>query len=291
MPTAVCDGIATRYEVAGSGPPLLMFSPGGFNGALENWTSFGIYQRLNLLEHLTPSFTCITFDKRESGRSGGRIEPIGWGDYAAQGAGLLDELGIRRAHLMGGCVGCSIAVALAVRQPERVSSLVLYSPAGGPRYRRLQQARFAEHLAFVEEQGLAEVVGLASGGDATFARDPRVGPWVSVIRTDPAFAEAYARFDAGRYRELVVDTATTLFDRDTVPGAEAVQLMELQVASLVVPGQDANHAPSAARYLEECLTGSEYWDVPVADQTEATAPARVLEFLQSSDSPRSSAAI
>ena len=34
MPTAIVDGIATRYEVAGSGPPLLMFSPGGFNSAL-----------------------------------------------------------------------------------------------------------------------------------------------------------------------------------------------------------------------------------------------------------------
>ena len=29
MPTAICDGIPTRYELLGSGPPLLMFSPGG----------------------------------------------------------------------------------------------------------------------------------------------------------------------------------------------------------------------------------------------------------------------
>ena len=291
MPTAVVDGIRTRYEVVGSGPPLLMFSPGGFNGALENWTTFGIYRRLNLLEHLAERFRCITFDKRESGRSGGRLERIGWNDYAGQGAGLLDQLGIEQAHLMGGCLGCSVALALAVAQPERVAGLVLYSPAGGPRYRLLQQARFAEHLAFVAEHGLEEVVALATGGDDTFAEDPRVGPWVSVIRTDREFADAYARFDVGRYRETVVDMATALFDRDTVPGAQAEQLMALRIPALVVPGQDANHAPSAARYLEECLAGSEYWDVPVADQTEDTAPARVLEFLQSSDSPRSSAAI
>ncbi len=52
MATAVCDGIETRYEVSGDGPPLLLFSPGGFDAKVENWTDFGIYRRLNLLEHL-----------------------------------------------------------------------------------------------------------------------------------------------------------------------------------------------------------------------------------------------
>src|SRR6266511_5435947 len=139
MATAVCDGITTRYEVFGSGPPLLLLSPGGFNATIENWTSFGIYQRLHLLEHLRGRYTCIAFDKRESGQSGGRVERITWADYAAQGLGLLDELGIERAHLLGGCIGCSIAATLAVADPERVSSMVLYSPAGGPRYRRSEE--------------------------------------------------------------------------------------------------------------------------------------------------------
>ena len=33
---AAVDGIATRYEVTGDGPPLLMFSPGGFDSTLES---------------------------------------------------------------------------------------------------------------------------------------------------------------------------------------------------------------------------------------------------------------
>lgn len=290
MPTAVVDGISTRYELSGSGPPLLMFSPGGFNGALENWVSFGVYSRLNLLEHLGRRYTCITFDKRESGRSGGRVEPVTWSDYAAQGSGLLDHLGIERAHVLGGCIGCSIVAALGVAQPERLASMVLYSPAGGPRYRITQHRRFAEHAAYVEEHGLARVVALAVGGDATFSQDPRVGPWASVIRTDRAFAEDYARLDVVRYLSIVREMCATLFDRDTVPGPEPEELMQLAIPALVVPGQDASHATSAARYLEECLA-AEYWDVPVVAQTEETAPGRVLEFLQSSDSPRSSAAI
>jgi pimeloyl-ACP methyl ester carboxylesterase len=182
-------------------------------------------------------------------------------------------------HLMGGCIGCSIVAAFAVAHPARTSSMVLYSPAGGPRYRITQHARFAEHLQYVEEHGLPQVVALATSGDKSFSQDPRVGPWVSVIRTDRAFAQAYAQWDVERYRGLVSEMAWTLFDRDTVPGAEPEDLLQLEIPALVVPGQDASHATSAARYLEECLPQAEYWDVPVSEQTEETAPARVIQFL------------
>ncbi|MCW3840592.1 alpha/beta hydrolase [Micromonospora yasonensis] len=279
MPTAIIDGIATHYEVAGSGPPLLMFSPGGFNATLGNWRTQGVYRRLNLLDHLTRSYTCITFDRRESGLSGGRVERIGWGDYAAQGKGLLDQLGIERAHLMGGCVGCSIVTTFAVAHPDTVAGMVLYSPAGGVRYRMTQHARLGQHLAYVAEHGLAGVVALAGAGDAPFTKDPRVGPWATVIRRDPAFAHAYAQGDPDRYGVLVTGMARLLFDRDTVPGPEPEDLLRLDIPALVVPGQDASHATSAARYLEECLPRATYWDVPVSEQTEESAPARVLEFL------------
>jgi pimeloyl-ACP methyl ester carboxylesterase len=279
VPTAVADGISTRYEVAGSGPPLLMFSPGGFDSTLESWRTVGIYRRLALLERLSENYTCITFDRRESGHSGGRVERLTWSHYVAQAIGLLDHLGIERAHLMGGCVGCSTAAAMAVAHPERVRSMVLFSPAGGVKYRMKQHARFAQHLAHVEAHGLAGVVALAGETERGFAADPRVGPWNSVVRTDPAFAAAYARLDPARYALVVNGTARLMFDRDTVPGAEPEDLLRLDVPALIVPGQDESHAPSAARYLQECLPRAAYWDVPVAEQTEETAPARVLDFL------------
>jgi pimeloyl-ACP methyl ester carboxylesterase len=280
VPTANLAGIATRYEVVGSGPPLLMFSPGGFNAVLENWQSFGIYRRLELLEHLRRRYSCITFDRRESGGSGGRVERVSWGHYVAQANGLLDHLNLDRVHLIGGCVGCSSAVALAVSDPERVASMVLYSPAGGPKYRIKQLARFDQHLAFVEEHGLKQVVSLATSAEKTFSEDPRMGPWASVIRGDRAFAEAYRRRDAERYTVVVSAMARRLFDRDTVPGAEPEDLLQLDIPALVVPGHDASHATSAARYLEECLPQAEYWDVPVSEQTEETAPAKVIQFLE-----------
>jgi hypothetical protein len=101
-----------------------------------------------------------------------------------------------------------------------------------------------------------------------------------VIRTDPDFAAHYAQLDAREYRRIVDGTAAALFDRDTVPGAEPEALMALELPALVVPGHDASHATSAARYLEECLEGSAYWDIPPEAQTADNAPARLLEFLQ-----------
>lgn len=279
MATTLIDGLTTRYEVTGSGPALLMFSPGGFDSSLESWRSVGIYRRLNLLDHLPQRYTCITFDRRESGQSGGRVERVSWAHYVAQARGLLDHLGIERAHLMGGCVGCSTVAAFAVAHPERVSSMVLYSPAGGVKYRLKQHARFTQHLGFVEERGLAEVVALARSHDKGFSQDARVGPWVTAIRSDAGFAEAYARTDLERYRVVVAGLARLMFDRDSVPGPEPEDLLTLDVPALVVPGHDESHAPSAARFLQECLPRAEYWDVPVAEQTEQTAPTRILAFL------------
>ena len=281
MPTAVIDGITTHYETRGSGPPILMLSPGGFNATAANWSSLGIYRDLRLVDHLAPDFTCITFDRRESGASGGRVERVSWNDYAAQGIGLLDHLGVREAHLLGGCAGCSTAAALAVTAPSRVLSLALFWPAGGVKYRLKQQARFAEHLAFAAGHGLAEVVTLANGSGDSFTADPRLGPWVTVIRDDSAFADRYASQDPDRYQAVVSGMARLLFDRDTVPGAEPEDLLRLDVPSLVIPGQDDSHATSAARYLGECLPRAEYWDVPVSGQTGETVPARIRQFLQS----------
>jgi pimeloyl-ACP methyl ester carboxylesterase len=281
MPTADIAGIATRYELTGDGPALLMFSPGGFDAKLENWRTLGLYRKTRVLEQVAKTYTCITFDRREAGGSGGRVERITWRDYAAQGKGLLEHLGISRAHIAGGCAGCSVVAEFAVRYPEAAASLVLVSPAGGARYRIRQQERFTRHLAYVAEHGLAGVVELARSGGQGFGQDPRVGPWGTTAARDENFAVAYAGLDQRLYEAVVAAMARTLFDRDTVPGPEPEDLMGLAAPALIVPGQDASHATSAARYLEECLSGAQYWDVPVSAQDEVTLPTRVLEFLDS----------
>jgi pimeloyl-ACP methyl ester carboxylesterase len=123
----------------------------------------------------------------------------------------------------------------------------------------------------------AEAVGSTAG----FSEDPRVGPWATVLRSDPGFARAYVELDVARYQVVLSGIARTMFDRDTVPGPEPEDLLLSDVPVLVVPGQDSSHATSAARFLQECLPGAEYWDAPVAAQTAETAPARVAAFLDS----------
>lgn len=279
VPRTAIDGLATHYEITGDGPPLLLFSPGGFDARLDNWATHGIYRQTGLVRRLAERYTCIAFDRRESGTSGGRVERVTWAHYAAQGRGLLDHLGVERAFLMGGCVGCSVATTFAVAHPDRTAGMVLYSPAGGARYRITQHRRFAEHAAFVAANGLDGVVDRAKNTDASFSADPAVGPWAPVLRADPGFAESYAALDVDRYRTVLDGVCRTMFDRDSVPGPEPEDLLGLTVPALVVPGRDASHTRSAAYFLHECLSGSQLWDVPVAEQTTQTAPARVAEFL------------
>jgi pimeloyl-ACP methyl ester carboxylesterase len=281
MPIAVIDGIATAYKVVGSGPPLLMCSPGGFDAAASKWRTLEIYRDTRILDHLAEHYSCVVYDRRESGASGGRVEPVTWGHYVAQAKGLLDHLNIDRAFLMGGCMGCSPVLAFGAAHPEVVRAMVLYWPVGGARYRIRGHQRFAEHLDYARERGLGGVVELAGSTDSGFGQDPRIGPWGSVIRHDQAFAEEYRGLDPGWYEDVANAMVGGLLDRDTSPGAEPQELFELEVQALIVPGQDHSHATSAARYLEECLPNAEYWDVPVSEQTEASAPERVLQFLGS----------
>jgi pimeloyl-ACP methyl ester carboxylesterase len=279
MARAIIDGIPTRYEVVGSGPPLLMYAPGGFSATVETWSTQGVYAKIKLLEHLPKKYTCVLFDRRECGQSGGRVERVTWAHYVTQGKGLLDHLGIERAHLMGGCMGCCPVTAFAVAHPQTTLSMVLYWPVGGAKYRLTSHQRFAEHLAFVNRHGLDEVVALVAKDGKPFGGDPRGGPWASVIKRDPDFAAAYARQNIDAYKLILAGMARNMFDRDTAPGAEPEDLLLLDIPALIVPGRDASHATSAARYLEECLPRAEYCDMPVAAQTEASVAPLLLDFL------------
>eukprot|EP01037_Dinobryon_pediforme_P002092 gene2092-2129_t len=261
-----------------------MYAPGGFDAAIGKWRKGGIYEKVKFLDHLPLHYTCILIDRRETGASGGRVERVTWPDYVTQGVALLDHLGIDRAHVMGGCMGCSVAMAFGTERPDRVRSLVLFWPVGGAKYRLSGHQRFAEHLAFVRPHGMQAVVDLATSEGKPFGVDPRGGPFVSVLKQDAGFAAHYAQLDADRYRTIIAGMVAGLMDRDTSPGASAEDLLTMDIPTLIVPGRDASHATSAARYLEECIGGSQYWDIAVTGQTEAATNALVLEFLQGVDS-------
>ncbi len=56
-------------------------------------------------------------------------------------------------------MGCCPVAAFGVAYPEATLSMILFWPVGGAKYRISSHQRFAEHLAFVQQNGLAAVVG------------------------------------------------------------------------------------------------------------------------------------
>jgi pimeloyl-ACP methyl ester carboxylesterase len=158
--------------------------------------------------------------------------------------------------------------------------MILWWPVGGAKYRIKAHQRFADHLSFVQQSGLQRVVEHVLKEGKAFNADPKAGPWASPIRTDPRFAAWFAKRDPKKYEVIVDGMRYALFDRDTSPGADPEDLFKLDIPALIIPGRDESHATSAARYLEECLPKSRYWDALPEAQTRESAVPRLLQFLE-----------
>jgi pimeloyl-ACP methyl ester carboxylesterase len=277
MPKVTIDGIETYYETHGSGSPILMFAPGGFDATIEKWRTASAWTGVNALETLAAEHTVIVYDRRESGQTGGRIERLGWATYTRQAKALLDQLKIDSAYVMGGCMGCSVGVAFGVHYPEATRGLLLHWPVGGYRWKISGLSRFQRHYDFAKANGLKGVIERAYTGK-TFWADPEAGPWASVIDRDPSFADRFSSHDVDRYLGMIATSGRSFFDRDTATGAEPEELMGIKVPALIIPGDDPSHATSGAHYLRECLPKAEFWNVMPPEQTTQKVCDRVLEF-------------
>src|SRR5713101_5070738 len=76
MPTTTINGLTIHYLTHGSGPALLMLAPGGFDATIEKWSTAGVWAKVRPLDTFSDRFTCIAYDRRESGASGGRVERL-----------------------------------------------------------------------------------------------------------------------------------------------------------------------------------------------------------------------
>lgn len=277
MPVATIDGLEVYYETVGSGPPLLMFAPGGFDSTVEKWRTTKAWKDADGLETLSSELTLIVYDRRESGRSAGRVEKLSWELYARQAKGLMDHLKVDSAFVLGGCMGCSLTLAFAVKYPAATQGLLLHWPVGGCRWKMSGRERFTRHLDFAREKGLRGIIERARE-KKTFWEDAESGPWASVIARDSTFAEAFDSQDLDRYLGVVATSGSGLFDRDTATGAEPEEIMGIKVPALIIPGDDPSHATSAAHYLRECLPHPEFCNVMPPEQTTTKNCEWILEF-------------
>ena len=260
------DGIPTRVSVVGTGEPLLMFSPGGFDATLEKWSELGIYKKIDIMSYLADRFTCILFDRRECGESGGRLEILDFSGMARHGYAVLEKLGHRSAHVIGGCLGCAPASEFARMYPDLTMSLNLVWPVGGARYRIRNFGRFSTHLAWVSEHGTDALIQKALASDVGFAKDSTLGPWGGSLRVDAGLVDSLRTSDDTAYARLVQASYRVMFDCDSAPGPKPEELMQIVRPACIVPGADESHARSAAHFVTECLPDSRFLDLPTDAQ-------------------------
>jgi 3-oxoadipate enol-lactonase len=111
------DGIRIRYDTFGRrrSEPVLMIQ--GLGADSRGW--FAQRAAIGL------RYRGITFDNRGVGRSGKPVGSYDLEQMAADAVAVLDAAGVESAHVMGASMGGVIAQIMAVRNPERVRSLVL----------------------------------------------------------------------------------------------------------------------------------------------------------------------
>jgi len=122
MPLVRVNELNIYYEEFGVGIPLLLVM--GLGASLRGWSKAQV-------ERLATRHRVILFDNRGAGRSDKPPAPYTMLQLAADAVGLLDVLGIDRAHIFGVSMGGMIAQHIALDYPERVRSLVLGCTGAG----------------------------------------------------------------------------------------------------------------------------------------------------------------
>ncbi|MBI3782679.1 MAG: alpha/beta hydrolase [Deltaproteobacteria bacterium] len=250
MPRAQANGIEIEYEEFGdrNGRPLLLIM--GLGGQMILWHE-------DLCEAFASrGFRVIRFDNRDVGRSTwfdhlgvpdimstvtaafARLPinaPYLLKDMAADAVGLLDALGIDKAHIVGASMGGMIAQTLAIEFPSRALSLTsIMSTTGNP---DLPQAK-------------PEAMGVLLAPPPT-NREESIERGVMVFRTigSPGFPfdEADVRDRATRSFERGFNPAGTMRQLVAIlaSGSRTEKLRAVQIPALVVHGKDDPLVPLA----------------------------------------------
>jgi pimeloyl-ACP methyl ester carboxylesterase len=115
MPFCNVGNLRMHYRIVGEGPPLLLIM--GLSGDLTWWGP--------LTRRIKEDFQVVLFDNRGAGLTDKPEEKYSIPLFAADAVGLLDALGIPKAHVFGVSMGGMIAQELVLRYPGRVDRLVL----------------------------------------------------------------------------------------------------------------------------------------------------------------------
>lgn len=256
MPNVAANGIEIEYEMAGTGPPLLLVM--GLGGQLTDWPQL-------LVDRLQQHFTVVRFDNRDAGlstwsttsppRRSDFVRAALWpaslelpytlADMANDAAGLLQKLGIDSAHVLGMSMGGMISQRLAIDHPERVLTLTSIMSNTGARFSGRPTFEVMRKLATRGEPDRADAL------ETTMSFFRLVGgrdwdPAEQRSRTIVSLERAYN--PAGVLRQSLAIAAAD---------NRADALAQLNVPALVMHGLDDNLVrPSGGRATARSLTNS-----------------------------------
>ncbi|GAB4352853.1 MAG: alpha/beta fold hydrolase [Immundisolibacter sp.] len=122
------SGFKIHYNDAGQGDVVIMLHGGG-PGA-SGWSNFS----RNIGPFVDAGYRVLLPDCPGFGKSDEIVSDIQRGLLNAQAVkGLMDSLGIAKAHLVGNSMGGATALNFALEYPDRLDKLVLMGPGGlGP---------------------------------------------------------------------------------------------------------------------------------------------------------------
>jgi pimeloyl-ACP methyl ester carboxylesterase len=263
MPRAALPtGIELEYVTAGdpSHPPLLVVN--GYTTQLISWQQ-GYIDRL-----VDQGLFVIRYDNRDVGLStkldGQHVSPgavlsaslkgeplpavpYTLSDMAADGIGLLDHLGIDRAHIVGNSMGGMIVQTMAIEHPDRIASVTsVMSSTGDPRVGSpTPEAR--EALLAPPPTERAEYIEASQSSLV----------WASKRFPDPEWlrTNAAAQYDRCLYPEGATRQLAAIY----ASGDRSAGLAALDVPMLVIHGRDDTLiTPEGGERTAELVAGSRY---------------------------------
>lgn len=254
-------GARLYYEMMGAGHPLVFVHAGIADSRM--WDD----QLADFAEH----YRVIRYDIRGFGKS---VMPPGPSSTSRDLYGLLQALGITRAHVVGLSIGGGIAIDFTLQHPEMVSALVLVaSGLGGTQPSAEMQRAYADVDAALERDGI----------DAAVEAENRIwvdGPKRTPTQVNPSVRKRVTEMNGALYRLPEVDAPRERLDPPAVG-----RLGEIHVPTLVIVGDgDVPDVIETADMLEQGIAGARKVVFPgVAHMVNMERPAEfnrvVLDFL------------
>lgn len=247
------DGVRIAYSTMGAGPPLVKAAH--FLTHLEHDLRTPVWRPW--LEQLSHDNTLVRYDARGCGLSERDVDEVSLERWLADLEAVADAAGLERFALFGGGQGAMTSIAYAVRHPQRVTRLVVYSGYARGLMKRNPTAEQLKHARLV-----ADLIELAWGQDNPAFRQvftslfvPGCSPEVvdrfnelERVCTSPEFAarivRAFFEFDISDLaRRVSCPTLVAHVRGDTrIPFEEGRLLASLIPGARFLPLDGRNHA-------------------------------------------------